>query len=118
ALLNTSQQPALTVLENRALRQRILETSLSRNGRGGEYDNRAVLSRTAALRAEKARLLGYATHADYILDNQTARTLSAARGLLDQLVPPAVANARREAADLQALVDAEGGGFDLRAWDW
>jgi peptidyl-dipeptidase Dcp len=61
-LLNTTQQPPLASLENRALRQRILEASLSRGSRGGEYDNREILSRTARLRAERARLLGYHTH--------------------------------------------------------
>jgi len=117
-LLNTSGQPALSSLENRALRQRIHETSLSRGHRGGEFDNREILSRTARLRAEKARLLGFDTHADYILQNQTAQTVAAVTLRLADLTPPAIANARREAADLQAMIDAEGGDFQLAAWDW
>lgn len=117
-LLNTSQQPALTVLENRPLRERILQTSLSRNSRGGEYDNREVLSRTARLRAERARLLGFDHHAEYVLENQTAGTVEAAMELLDQLIPAAVRNVRSEQEDLQALIEAEGGNFPLRAWDW
>lgn len=117
-LLNTSGQPALSSLENRALRQRIHETSLSRGHRGGEFDNREILSRTARLRAEKARLLGFDTHADYILQNQTAQTVAAVTQRLADLTPPAIANARREAADLQAMIDAEGGDFQLAAWDW
>lgn len=117
-LLNTSGQPSLTNLENRELRQRIYETSLSRGNRGGEYDNRAILSRTVSLRAERAQLLGFATHADYILQNQTAQTVSAVNQSLAELIPPAVANAHREAADLQAMIDAEGGDFELAAWDW
>ncbi|MDT8398055.1 MAG: M3 family metallopeptidase [Pseudomonadales bacterium] len=117
-LLNTSGQPALASLENRALRQRIYETSLSRGSHGGAYDNREILSRTLRLRAERANLLGYATHADYVLDEQTAKTLVAVKQRLAELIPPALANARREAADLQAMIDAEGGDFKLAAWDW
>jgi len=117
-LLNTTQQPTLASLENRDLRQRIFETSFSRGSRGGEYDNREVLSRTVELRAERAQLLGFETHADYILDDQTAQTVAAVNQRLSSLTPPAVANARREAADVQALIDADGGEFDLAAWDW
>jgi peptidyl-dipeptidase Dcp len=117
-MLNTTQQPTMASLENRDLRERMLTTSLARGSRGGEFDNREILSRTARLRAEKAQLLGYATHADYILDNQTAKTVSAVNERLGSLAPPAVANAVREAADLQAMIDAEEGGFELAAWDW
>lgn len=117
-LLNTSGQPSLAKLENRELRQRILEISLSRGHRGGEFDNTEILSRTARLRAERARLLGFTTHADYILANQTAQTVAAVNQRLADLTPPAIANARSEAADLQAMIDAEGGDFELAAWDW
>lgn len=117
-LLNTSGQPSLTKLENRDLRQRIYETSLSRGNRGGEYDNRAILSRTVHLRDEKAELLGFDSHAEYILQNQTAQTVEAVNQSLAELIPPAVANAHREAADLQAMIDAEEGDFELAAWDW
>ena len=117
-LLNTTQQPALASLENRALRQRIFATSTSRGHRGGEYDNREILSRTARLRAERAQLLGFANHAEYILADQTAQTVTAVNERLASLTPPAVANARREAADLQAMIDAAGQSFELAAWDW
>lgn len=117
-LLNTSGQPSLTKLENRTLRQRIYETSLSRGNRGGEYDNREILSRTLSLRDEKAELLGFDSHAEYILQNQTAQSVDAVNQSLAELIPPAVANAHREAADLQAMIDAEGGNFELAAWDW
>lgn len=117
-LLNTSVQPSLGNLENRKLRQLIYETSLSRGNRGGEYDTREILSRTAHLRSEKAKLLGFPTHSDYILQNQTAQTVEAVNQRLSELIPPAVANARREAADLQAVIDAESGNFELAAWDW
>lgn len=117
-LLNTSGQPSLASLQNRALRQRIYETSVSRGHRGGDYDNTAILSRTVRLRAEKARLLGFDTHADYVLQNQTAQNVGAVNQRLADLTTPAIANARREAADLQAMIDAEGGDFTLAAWDW
>jgi peptidyl-dipeptidase Dcp len=117
-LLNTSGQPALGSLENRPLRQRLQEVSVSRGSCGGAYDNRAVVLRIVALRAERAALLGYASHAAYMLEDQTARTPAAVDQLLAQLAPPAVANARREAADIQAIIDAEHGGFQLAAYDW
>jgi peptidyl-dipeptidase Dcp len=117
-LLNTSQQPALASLENRALRQRIFETSVSRGHRGGEFDNREILSRTARLRAERAQLLGYENHAAYVLADETALTVAAVNERLASLTPPAVENARREAADLQRVIDAAGGDFDVAAWDW
>jgi len=117
-LLNTSGQPPLTSLENRALRQRILEASLARGSSGGEYDNRGVVSRVMRLRAERAALLGYPDHATYVLEEQTALTTEAVNRRLAELTPPAVANARREAAALQDMIDAEGGDFELEAWDW
>ncbi len=117
-LLNTTQQPLMSSLQNRELRRRMLETSLQRGSRGGDYDNRAIVSQTAALRAERAALLGYASHAAYMLADQTAKTVTAVNERLAALVPPAVANARREAADLQTIIDAEGGDFKLAAWDW
>jgi len=117
-LLNTSGQPWLSSLENRELRQRIHETSLSRGHSGGEFDNREILSRTATLRAIKSRLLGFNNHAEYILQNQTAQTVAAVNQRLADLTPPAIANARREAADLQAMIDTEGGEFQLASWDW
>lgn len=117
-LVNTSGQPPLASLENRALRQRIHEISLSRGSRGGEFDNRVVMSRVIRLRAARAQLLGYADHAAYVLENETARTTEAVNERLATLTPAAVANAKREAADMQALIDAEGGDFELASWDW
>lgn len=117
-LQNTSNQPALGSLANRALRKRLHEASVGRNSRGGEFDNRAIVLRIAALRAQRAELLGYDSHAAYVLEDQIARTPAAVGQLLARLAPPAVANARREAADIQALIDGEHGGFQLAAWDW
>ncbi len=118
ALLNTSQQPPLASLENRTLRQRIMEASLARGSRGGEFDNREILTKVAKLRAERAQLMGYENHAAYSLENQTARTTEAVNERLASLAPPAAANALREAADMQAIIDAEGGDFELASWDW
>ncbi len=118
ALRNTSGQPVLAALDDRALRRRILETSLVRGSRGGDYDNRAVITRMAALRAERAALLGYPNHAAYSLERQTAQTVAAVNERLAGLAPAAVANARREARDLQAMIVATGAAHDLAPWDW
>lgn len=117
-LLNTSGQPALSSLQNRNLRERILKTSLSRGSRGGEYDNRGVLANVLRLRAERAQLLGYENHAQYILENQTAQTVGAVNQRLSELTEPAVANARREANDLQQMIYDTEEDFQLAAWDW
>jgi peptidyl-dipeptidase Dcp len=117
-LVNTTGQPPLTTLENRALRERIMQASLARGSRGGEFDNRATVAALARLRAERATLLGYPTHAAYTLEEQTARTVETVDKLLAKLAPAAVANARLEAADMQAIIDREKGGFQLGAQDW
>jgi peptidyl-dipeptidase Dcp len=122
ALVNTSGQPPLTTLTHRATREAVLKASLARGSRGGEFDNRASVATLARLRAERAALLGYPTHADYVLEEQTAKNVTAATALLAQLAPPAVANARKEAADIQQIIDAEFAGkpgrFEAAAWDW
>lgn len=117
-LLNTSGQPSMSSLSNRALRERIHTTSLSRGSRGGEFDNREILTKVAKLRAQRALLMGFDNHAAYSLSNKTAQTTKAVNDRLAILTPPAVANAKREAADLQKQIDAEGGDFKLASWDW
>jgi len=117
-LQNTSGQPVLASLESRDLRRRIHDASMARGSRGGPWDNRGIVSRVLRLRAERARLLGFESHAAYVLADQTARTTDSVNRLLADLTPPAVRNAEREAASLQALVDREGGGFVLEPWDW
>ena len=117
-LLNTSGQPALASLTDRVPRQRIFEASVGRGSSGGDYDNRQIIADIMKLRAERAQLLGYANHAAFSLDNQTAKTTDAVNDRLEGLAPVAVANARVEAQALQALIDAEGGDFELAAWDW
>jgi peptidyl-dipeptidase Dcp len=118
ALQNTTGQPVLASLKNRPLREKIMKTSLVRNSDDGEFDNRQIVLRTAKLRAERAALLGYPNHAAYQLEDQTAKNVETVNKLLAQLAPPAVANAQREAADMQKVIDQEKGGFQLASWDW
>jgi peptidyl-dipeptidase Dcp len=118
ALQNTTQQPAQASLENRAVRQRLFEASTERAERGDENDTRAIVERLAQLRAERSKLLGFATFADYALGDQMAKTPETAIRLLTDIVPPATAKAGAEAAKMQALIDAEHGGFTLAPWDW
>lgn len=117
-LVKPTGQPALASLENRDLRRRLIEASLGRGSQGGEFDNRAVVSRLARLRAERARLLGYPNHAAYRLEVQTAKDIPTVNAMLARLAAPAVANARREAADMQAIVAQEKGTFTIAAGDW
>ncbi len=115
---NTTGQAALAVLTNRAVRERLMVASMGRGSRGGEFDNTANVLKIAKLRAERAALLGYANHAAYSLEDQTAKDPAAVNKLLGEFAKPAVANARREAADIQSVIDAEKGGFQLASHDW
>ncbi len=117
-LLNTTGQPLESQLTYRPLRQRLHEASIARGSRGGKFDNTALVSRIVKVRAERATLLGFPNHAAYKLEDQTARTPDAVNAMLRQLAPPAVANAKREAGELQKVIDREGGGFQLAPWDW
>jgi peptidyl-dipeptidase Dcp len=122
-LLNTTGQPPLSQLENRALRERLFKASIARGSRGNEYDNTGIISQALKLRAERAKLLGYPNHAAFVLEDETAGTPQAVNDMLFKLAPAAVANARREAADMQAVIDAEQKAkgepsFKLEPWDW
>src|SRR5438105_1209611 len=117
-LQNTTGQPLLGSLQNRQLRERIMRTSLARNSKGGEFDTRRVVLRTSQLRAEKAKLLGYTNWAAYQLEDQTAHDVPTVNKVLGDLAPPAVANAKREAADIQKIGDQENGRSQVAAWDW
>jgi peptidyl-dipeptidase Dcp len=117
-LMNTTGQPPLKELKNRALREKIHKASIVRNSRGGEFDTREIVAKVAKLRVERAKLLGYESPAAFELEDQTARTVKTVNDLLRQLAPAAVSNAKREAAELQKIIDAENGGFQLAAWDW
>jgi peptidyl-dipeptidase Dcp len=114
---NTSGQRPLDVLKNRSLRERIHRASVNR-GLGGEHDTRPLVVELARLRAERAQLLGFATHAGYIAADACARTGEAVWELLTRLAPAAVANARAEAAEMEELWQRIEPGEPLQAWDW
>src|SRR5690242_10275078 len=117
-LQNTTGQPLLGSLQNRLLRERIMQASLASNSKGGEFDTRNIVLRTARLRAEKAKLLGYANWAAYQLEDQTAHNVPTVNKLLGDLAPVAVGNAKLEAAEQQKIVDLENGGFQIGEADW
>ena len=117
-LQNTTQQPVLSSLTNRALRQRILEASKARCDHGGPNDTKAIVARLVQLRAQRANLLGFSTYAAYVLDDQMAKTPDYALKLLTDMVAAATTKASREAARMQQLIDSEKGGFTLGAADW
>jgi peptidyl-dipeptidase Dcp len=118
ALQNTTQQPALTYLKNRTVRERLFNASINRGNHGGDHDTKAIVTRLAQLRAQRAKLLGYPDHATFTLDDQMAKTPQAAEKLLTGIVPAATAKARAEAARMQQVIDAEKGGFTLGPQDW
>jgi peptidyl-dipeptidase Dcp len=117
-LQNTTQQPDLAMLTNRATRQTIFENSWNRTERGGANDTRAIIARLAQLRAQKAALLGYPNYAAWGLTDQMAKTPDAALNFVNALVPATTAKAANEAKDIQSLIDSQNGGFTLEPWDW
>ncbi|HEY6909569.1 MAG TPA: M3 family metallopeptidase [Myxococcales bacterium] len=121
-LSNTTQQPALEQLKSRALRQRIFEASVRRSD-GGDADNREVVAQIVAKRAQKAALLGYPNWAAYELTEETAQTPKAVNDMLAQLSKAALAKAKKDAADIQNVIDAQEKAkgrkpFKLEPWDW
>ncbi|QOY94414.1 M3 family metallopeptidase [Massilia sp. UMI-21] len=117
-VVNTTQQGPLSMLTNRSTREKLLQVSLVRGARGGEFDNREAVLELARLRAERAELLGYSSHAAYSLEDQTAKNTTAVNKLLSDLSVPAVRNAKKEAAEIQGVIDAEKGNFKAAAYDW
>jgi len=115
---NTTQQPILASLAERATRQAVFEDSWNRTERGGVNDTRETVVRLAKLRAEKAKLLGYPNYAAWNLEDQMAKTPEAAVRFMDALVPATAAKAGEEGKDIQAVIDAQKGGFQLQPWDW
>ncbi|NVD40749.1 M3 family metallopeptidase [Ensifer sp. HO-A22] len=111
-------EPFLTFSDNRELREKAFRAWIARGENGGETDNRGLIAETLALRAEKAKLLGYANYAALKLDNTMAKTPEAVNGLLMQVWEKAAARAREEEADLAKLVAAEGRNHDVMPWDW
>ena len=117
-LQNTTQQPDLGELSVRATRHAIFENSWNRAERGGADDTRETIARLAQLRAQKAKLLGFETYAAWKLEDQMAKNSAAALKFMDALVPGATAKAAAEAKDIQAVIDAQKGGFTVQPWDW
>lgn len=118
ALQNTTQQPDLASLKNRATRQKLFEASWNRTEKNDANDNRPIVARLAQIRAQKANMIGFPSFAAWKLQNQMAKTPETVEKFLAQLVPAATAKAREEAAELQKLIDQQNGGFKLEAWDW
>ena len=117
-LQNTTQQPLLTSLANRGVRERLFNASWTRSEKGDANDTRAIISELALLRTEKAKLLGYANYSAYVLYDQMAGSAQAVEKFIGQLVPATRAKAAEEARLIQAAIDKEGGKFQLRPWDW
>jgi len=121
-LQNTTNQPVLTDLNNRAVRERIYRASIDR-AISGASDNTGVIAQIVKLRAERAALLGYDNHAAYQLEDESAGTPRAVRDMISQVAPAALARARTEAADMQKLIDQQAtaagtASFTLQPWDW
>lgn len=118
-ITNTTRQPVLGRLTNRNLRRRIWESSAYRAlGQNGGVDNRELVKKLAKLRAEKAAILGYRSHAHYALENQMAKNPDAAREMLTKLVPDVIAKANLEASDIQAKMREDGIQDQVQPWDW
>ena len=117
-LLNTTQQPLLQNLKNRATREKLFKASWYRAEKGNADDTRNILERQAKLRMEKAHLSGKKSFAEWKLQDQMAKTPENAMNLLAQLAKPAVETAKRESDEIQALIDKQKGGFTVEPWDW
>jgi peptidyl-dipeptidase Dcp len=117
-LARSSVEPFLQSSARRDLREKAYAAWIARGQGGGKTDNKAIIAETLALRAERAKLLGYPTFAHYRLDDAMAKTAEAVAALLDGVWAKARARAVADRDDLQALAQAEGGNFALAAWDW
>ena len=117
SMVNFTGHPVLSSLKNRALRQRIMERSLSKGARGNASDTRQALLRMVELRAQRAKLFGLSSHAEYVLREQTAGHPDRVHAMLRKIAPAAVENAEREARDIQAIIDKTDR-HELRSWDW
>ncbi|MBS0577327.1 MAG: M3 family metallopeptidase [Proteobacteria bacterium] len=122
-LQNTTVQPVLASLKNRALREKIYRASIMRSDVAGPNDNRAIIAEMAQIRAQRAKLLGYQDFASYNLEDQMAKNPQAAIDLMTKVAAPAVAKARAEAARIQQQIDqdqaaAHQPSFKLEPWDW
>lgn len=118
ALQNTTQQPDLQSLSNRATRQKLFEASWNRAEKSDTNDTRKTIARIAEIRTAQAALLGFKSYAAWKLQDQMAKTPEAVEQFLGKLVPAATTKARQEAAEIQKVIDQQKGGFKLQPWDW
>ncbi len=117
-LKNTTQQPLLQSLTVRATRQKLFEASRNRAEKGDSNDTRATISRLAVIRAEKSKLIGFPNYASLTLMDQMAKKPENVQEFFNRLIPAATAKATQEAADIQKVIDAQKGGFQVQPWDW
>ncbi|MGC1548584.1 MAG: peptidyl-dipeptidase Dcp [Rhodanobacter sp.] len=117
-LQNTTQQPQLQDMTDRATRQALFDASWNRAERGGADDTRDIIERLAQIRAQQAKLVGFPNYAAWKLDDQMAKTPETALKFMHNLVPAATARAQQEAKDIQSVIDQQKGGFKVAAWDW
>lgn len=110
--------PFLQYADNRALREKLYKAMYMRGDNDNEYDNKEIVNKIVNLRIEKAKLMGYNTYADFVLEETMAKTPKAVYDLLNTIWSYALPQAKKEAAELQALIDKEGGKFKLQSWDW
>jgi peptidyl-dipeptidase Dcp len=118
AMVNFTGNPMLASLTNRSLREKIMKNSMLKGGRDGANDNRPILLEMAKLRAEKAKLFGFDSHAHYELTDRTAKNPANVHEMLRKIAPAARRNAELEAADIQAAIKASGADFEMKSWDW
>jgi peptidyl-dipeptidase Dcp len=116
-MVNFTGHPLLASLRNRELRQKIMANSLQKGLRNNEFDTQKILLRMVELRARRAKLFGLNSHAEYVLQEQTAGHPDRVHAMLRKIAPAAVANARREAADIESII-AQGANHELASWDW
>ena len=117
-MVNFTGHPVLGSLENRELRERIMKASLIKGARPNDNDNRALVLEITALRAKRARLFGVKTHAEHVLEEQTAAKPENVHEMLRKIAPAAVRNAKAEAADLKAIAAGQGIDIEIASWDW
>ena len=110
--------PFLQYADNRNLRKQIFKAYINRGDNNNDSDNKEIAAKIASLRAERANLLGFNSHAAFVLDNNMAKTPDKVYALMDRVWEAALPVAKAEAAELQKMIDAENGGFKLEAWDW
>ncbi len=118
SLQNTTQQPDIKILKDRKVRKELFEASWNRCEHNDANDTRSVIERIAKIRADKAKLLGYPNYAAWALVNQMAKTPQTVEKFLGGLVPATVASEKKEASELQVLIDKSGKDFKLEPWDW